>query len=324
MKEINSIFEGADSQRAGRYFLNKACLLISESAFSKASMFIKLGLDLVTCDCIRSWKIDIDKENIFNDIGISNYYAVDYFLCKAFTFGYEASEKELYLGIDAIDKYIKISGDHYGLYIKGRILLSMKQYNFAIECFEQAQNICSSPRNLYRIGRTKEEFTNRFGLAELYKAYLSNMNSVCCGNALQRNTLKKAYTFDLSHPSISSNILSNAFCRNNGKFSTLLKECIDTKSVLLDEFGNILFNNEFVFLETTEEICINSYKYNYTPSCNNDYNRAYDANDYVPGVDDDFANMNNYYSEKNSRSSNPWEDVFGPGEEADAAYWNTE
>lgn len=323
MKEINSIFEGADLQRAGRYFLNKACFLISESNFNKASIFIKLGLDLITCDCIKSWKIDVDKDNIFNDISIPHYHAADYFLCKAFTFGYETSEKELYLGIDAIDKYIKISGDHYGLYIRGRILLSMKQYNFAIECFEQAQSICSSSRNLYRIGRTKEEFTNSFGLVELYKSYLSNMNSVCCGNALQRNTLKKAHTFDLSHPSISGNILSNAFCKNNGEFSILLKECIDTRSAFLNEFGNILFDNDFLFLENIEEICINNHEYNHPPSCNNDYNRAHDANDYAPEFDDEFANMN-YYSRKKSRSSNPWQDVFGPGEEADAAYWNTE
>lgn len=183
------LIERGYKEGLGRYFLKKAVDFAIEKSFGKSYEYIKEGLDILTCDCNRGgWRtkfIDSDK-SIFSELIINYPEIIEYYFVKAYLLSFEENKTDLYIALDAIEKYISKRKDEYGFYIKGKIFLSLGEYSDAFEQFKKASEFKESARILYRIGRIKEQFLNKYGLENLYKSFDINPSSSCCTRTLKK------------------------------------------------------------------------------------------------------------------------------------------
>ena len=183
------LIERNNKEELGKLYLKKGVDFALEKSFGKSYEFLKEGLDFITCDCAwGGWlnNFTISNKDVFNDMDIKNCNYFEYYFTKAFILSYEEGKKELYLALDAIDKYLEIVVDDYGYYVKGKILLAIEEPSEAIKNFYLSKEIAYNYRIEYRIGRTKDQYLNEPGLNEVYKSFLWNPSSACCARILKK------------------------------------------------------------------------------------------------------------------------------------------
>lgn len=174
-KELYVFSSVGNWEKQGKYYFTKAINLIEEQNFDEAYEYLINGFGLITCDC----GIEISEEAIeviSNAIVAENSVYKIYFL-RAFIFLYTEKYNDT---IFLIDDFIKCKPElEIGYYLKGRILLSLDKISEALILFQKALDIKSTSRALYRIGRTKEQYLNKYGIKELYEALKINPSSGC-------------------------------------------------------------------------------------------------------------------------------------------------
>ncbi|MDX2284428.1 MAG: hypothetical protein NW241_09710 [Bacteroidia bacterium] len=267
MNKIKFI-ENIDKESLGKLYFEKAVDFTVNREFGKAFEFFKEGLDFLTCDCQSGdWRKKFEKSDldIFIDVEVQNVVHSEYFFVKAFLLSFEEGKKEQYIALDAIDRYLKVSEDEYGYYVRGKIWLALGEKNEAINNFYLAKQLANSPRIKYRIGRTKEQFLDEYGLEDLYNAFIENPSSCCCCRVLQKFSKSKGIQLDF-HESESENIILKAFNESESelKFQNAYeklfkKESIDNRPFgewennVIIEFVSILKRNSSLFIVEEEE-----------------------------------------------------------------------
>ena len=250
-----------DFDSIGKSFLKSGINYAYQGDVDLSYTFLQLGLDNLTCDCLNGdWfeSQKITKENLSKAKKSAN--TKEYFFCYSFLY-FHSEQVEGYLdkSLDLIDKYLKISPDYLGFYLKGRIL-SMKDQKFeALVMFEKSYELDKSSRNLYRIGRQKE-FLNINGVKEIFQAAIENPHSVCCYRILKVNTQKRGIkvlnNHDKSNPLVTSFLDTTIevwdFQRKfkkilNYDFSNFYE--VEKNKKILDNFSFFLRMNEFFILQ---------------------------------------------------------------------------
>lgn len=249
--EILKSIQRNNLENLGKYFLKKATTFCSKKEFGISYEFFKEGLDLLTCDCNDGWRkeFEILNEDIFFSDIKENISLKAYLFVKAYIVSYEDSLKKLYVALDSIDKYLEFSPDQYGFYVKGRILLALKEEKSALIEFSNAQKIENCHRLEYRIGRVKCQFLNTNGLQELFKSFCTNPSSYCCARILKQNLMLENIHFEL--PPKCENPLLQSFVKQeneyvfSAKYSIFLKnELVNPVDIMVDPRNNI---EEFVY-----------------------------------------------------------------------------
>ncbi len=245
----------------GKSFLKSGINYAYEGDVVLSYTFLRLGLDNLTCDCLNGgWFISqkLTKEaQIKANINVNTK---EYNFCYSFLY-FLSEHVEGYLdkSLILIDKYLKISPDYLGFYLKGRIL-SMKDQKFeALVMYEKSHELDKSSRNLYRIGRQKE-FLNINGMKEIFQAAIENPHSVCCYRILKVNIQKRGIKIPNNHH--QTNPLVTSFLDTtidewdfqkefvkilNYDFSNFYE--VEKKRKILDNFSFFLRMNEFFILQ---------------------------------------------------------------------------
>lgn len=227
---MKKLIERNNKEGLGKYFFKKAVDFAFDKSFGKSYEYFKEGLDIITCDCNGyGWRKRFEKSDktLFNDLLIDYSQPEEYYFVKAYILSYEVEKKELYLALDAIDKYLQTKEDEYGLYIKGKILLSLGENNHAYETFIQASQLNSNPRLLYRIGKTKEQHLDKFGLDNLYNSFIRNPSSVCCARILKKYMKERAVVLPLDKGESNKLLISFTDSEDEWKFDSLYQKFID-------------------------------------------------------------------------------------------------
>lgn len=248
-----------DYDSIGKDFLKTAVKYAFEGDVFTSYTFIQLGLDNLTCDCfIGDWfgSQQMSKEIHLKAIKYSN--TKEFYLCYSFMFLY--SEKvDGYLddALNFIEKYLKISPDYLGFYLKGRILAGKDLDEEALKMYEKSYELDNSSRILYRIGRLKEVIGVN-GIEELYKAAIQNQQSICCCRVLKGITHKRNI---INHVKKSNNPLIVSFLDSKieeWEFQKLFKNLIkydfsdlvelEKNKKIIDEFYLFLRSNTNIYL----------------------------------------------------------------------------
>lgn len=275
-------------EQLGKYFLRKGVNFAIENSFGKSYEFLKEGLDLLTCDCtIGNWRDAYSKssKNIFYDLHIKNVHHHEYYFTKAYIMSYETDKKELYLALDSIEKYLEITEDEYGYYVKGKILAGLEEYEEALKNLYFAREIRDSLRLQYKIGRLKEKQLNGSGIAEILKSFLSNPSSTCCVRILQKHS--KQHCIELEYDEVNDNALINSFLREDNEYNfqllyinTLSKYTSPVfppvENAGISEFIDFISSNskQFNGEKDSEEYYDDNYSYN-------DHHRRYDSDSWL-------------------------------------------
>lgn len=230
--EVNSLIENSHKDSIGKYFFSKAVSFALNKEFGKAYEFFKQGLDILTCDCvIADWLkpyTDSDKK-LFEDINIEHTPHFEYFFVKAYILSYENDKKNLYLALDAIEKYFLVNQDEYGFYIKGKILLGLNEPRNAFECFENASSFGNNSRILYRIGRTKEQLLEENGLEELYNSFIKNPSSVCCARNIKKYMKERGNSLVLNEGETNDLLIAFNNDEDEWKFQSLYEKLLESQ-----------------------------------------------------------------------------------------------
>lgn len=252
-----------DLERIGKHYFEKAVGFVLERDFGKSYEFFKEGLDYVTCDCGEKWteKISNQVTTFFVDIENSDSNHAGYFFSKAFLYSYFNNKKNLYLGLDAIDKYLKISEDEHGLYVKGKILGRLEEYDEAINYFNLSANINKKCSRLnYRIGRTKEQFLKENGLKYLLDSLIANPSSVCCARVFYSNLVKRGKLSIFKDVS-TSNLIIDLFLseKNEDEFQVEYEKILNLNSTTLLNTDNDFFDTKMTseFVEILKSVLSN-------------------------------------------------------------------
>ena len=230
--KVNKLIERSHKESIGKHYLSKAVSFAMKKEFGKSYEFFKEGLDILTCDCIRGgWlKAYSDSEKIlFDDINVSHTPHFEYYFVKAYMMSYEEDKKNLFLALDAIDRYLETNEDEYGYYVKGKILVGLDDPREAFECFMSASMFgVDNQRLLYRIGRTKEQLEEN-GLEELYYSFKKNPLSACCTRVLKKSIKDRGNTLSLIEG--ETNVLLVAFNSDEDEweFQRLFEELLDSQ-----------------------------------------------------------------------------------------------
>lgn len=177
-KEIYQFSKIEYWEKAGKYFFKKAMSFLKSNKFNDAYENLISGYSYITCDCIiGDWFNKDEVADIF--LITSNFdcpaFKLDFL--KAFIFNYT---EKYGAAFNSINSFIDLQpSNEIGYYLKGKILLGLDKYTEAIESFGRALELKKTNRTLYRIGRTKEQFLNDFGLNEMYEAIVINPSSGC-------------------------------------------------------------------------------------------------------------------------------------------------
>ena len=270
--------------RLGKYYFEKAINFTSDKEFGKAHEYLKEGLDSLTCDCLRyDWYKDIN-ENTFIDIDNHFTNKNDYYFVKAFFLSYKTDLKSLYLALDAIDNYLNyITNEDYGYFIKGKILVGLKEHEKAYDFFKKALHIKPNSRNCYYFGRIKEKVLKQNSLDLIFDSLKQNHTSLCGWQFF-----KERFDFyNISMTGHEDNILFNSFIEKDNvtDFTKLLSNTIESS---IDNESNIKIISDF--LEIVK-------KYSYTFSGNFDDDNNWDLNPYNPNNFEE-----NYYNSSESES----------------------
>jgi hypothetical protein len=218
----------------GRYYLKKAVDFVYDREFGKSYEFFKEGLDYRTCDCnFDGWRSRFKKSHvaIFEDLRIEHKKHYEYYFVKAYMLSFESGPVELHSALDAINRYTKVVKDEYGPYVTGKILLALGKHDKACDAFYSSYSTTRTPRTAYRVGRTKEQNLNEYGLYELFESFIMNPSSPCCARNLQKYMKQARITIDpYGH---ESNVLVKSFMQASDEriFSDLYHEHITTQRI---------------------------------------------------------------------------------------------
>lgn len=323
--EKEKLIEKSHKDFLGKYFFKKAVSFAVKNKYGTSYEYFKEGLDIVTCDCIIGGWLDSYKEIdevIFNDINVNHIPEFEYHFVKAYILSFESDKKSLYLALDSVDKYINSIDDEYGFYVKGKILLHLEKPKDALDAFKAALNYRINSRILYRIGRTKEQYLQMNGLDELYNSLMANPLSPCCNRVLAKYSQKHNIKLPLIEN--KDNKLLNSFnskntsdTQFNSQFIFLLRKYSESK-------GNPLFSLNKESKELKD--FIDQLRNNAELFVNGKFNES-SLNEFSPREREDYSSYDEPIQKgdpRYDRNENPWIDVFGPGEEAETAYWNTD
>jgi hypothetical protein len=269
----------------GKYFLKKAVDFAFDGSFGKSYEFLKEGLDVLTCDCNGGgWRKRFKESDktLFTDLLIDCPVHYEYYFVKAYILSFEDDKKYLYLGLDAIDNYLKSTKDEYGLYVKGKIFLSLEDYNQAYETFQEAAEITTNARLLYRMGRTKEQYLNAYGLEDLYNSFNQNPSSVCCARVLKKYMRENGIEFPLKMNESNKLLISFANSEDEFKFDSLFEKYLN-KLYLDDDMPFPTEETLPVITEFINQLRLNSGLFQ--TENDNEYDDDYDSNDYYEKPD---------------------------------------
>lgn len=277
----NKIIETGNKEALGELFLEKGAEFAVQKSYGKAYEFFKEGLDILTHDGIGSnhgWLksyFNSDKK-MFIDIANSHSPYYEYLFVKAYIMSYEeCCTKDLYVALDAIDKYIDEIQDEYGYYVKGKILVNMLKYEEALDCFITAKEYNDSPRIKYYIGDIREGGMNKYGIDQLYFSFLENSTSVCCISSLRKHSLPKVKLLPLEENETNVLLLMfNDYNKDECEFQDLFEEILSQETykgedsrLIIKKFVQVLRDNSDLFIE--KELNIDDlYEYN---EVNDDY-----------------------------------------------------
>lgn len=313
------IFEANHKDEFGKYFFRKAVSFALLKDFDNSYEFFKEGLDFLTCDCVSGgWRNEFKNspEEIFVDLQNATAKKHAYYFVKAILLSYEEDNKNLYAALDSIDNYLKIFEDEYGLYVKGKIHLALKENKEALDLFKRASKLNISTRIQYRIGRTKEELTSEYGIDLLYTAFMSNNSSACCLRTLQKNHRKYKLEFEIQDQE-KENTLCKTFLTLEDEWTFqglyMVKQQNPNKVVERNEKNSFVILSFIDFLKNNENLFANDESED--EHYDDDYENDYDYEDSEPYMSGD---------PRYDSDENPWIDVFGEGDEAETAYWNTD
>lgn len=174
-KELYAFSNIGNWEKQGKYYFTKAIKLIEEYSFDEAYEYLINGFGLITCDCDK-W-ISKEATEAISKANVTNCSIYKVYFLRAFIF-FNAGKYDD--AIFLIDDFIKCKPElEIGYYLKGRILLSLDKISEALILFQKALDIKTTSRTLYRIGRTKEQYLNEYGIIELYEALKINPSSGC-------------------------------------------------------------------------------------------------------------------------------------------------
>ncbi|MGI6225580.1 MAG: AAA family ATPase [Peptococcales bacterium] len=164
-------------EKIGKLYFKKAIENLKQGKFNESYENIIRGYNYVTCDCINGDWFDKDAAEVFSTSNQFDCSASKLDFLKAFIYQY--SEK-YGAALNSINSFIDFEPtNELGYYFKGKTLLGLDKYSEALENFEKALEIKRTNRTLYRIGRTKEQYLESFGLGEMYEAIIMNPSSGC-------------------------------------------------------------------------------------------------------------------------------------------------
>lgn len=292
-----------NKEALGKYYLKKGVDFAFEKSFGKSYEFFKEGLDILTCDC-GSWRKRFEEsdKSILEDLVIKMEERLEYYFVKGYLLCFEENKKELYLGLDAIDKYLNERTDEYGLYVKGEILLRLEQPSDALNAFSEALELGgTNSRLMYRIGRTNEQHLDTYGLEELYQSFDINPSSACCARVLKKYMKEREIEFLIDSSNDNPLIISFSSSESEWKFDNLYEKYL-SKDYLGDDlpFGQTetlpvitsfikeIRKNKDLFVVDNEEYEDESYYDDYDHyDSNNDYTHPYDSPYYNDALDMD-------------------------------------
>lgn len=286
-----------NKEALGKYYLKKGVDFAFEKSFGKSYEFFKEGLDILTCDC-GSWRKRFEEsdKSILEDLVIETNERLEYYFVKAYLLCFEENKKNLYLGLDAIEKYLNERNDEYGLYVKGEILLRLEQPSDAVNSFSEALEIGgANSRLLYRIGRTNEQHLDTYGLEQLYQSFDINPSSACCVRVLKKYMKEREIEFPID--SSNDNPLIKSLCDSEDEWNFdrlyekyLSKEfldndlpfpCEETLPVIIELINFIRSNSKLFVLEEEYNEEFDHYDYNDSYDYYDEPDYKYDARDYA-------------------------------------------
>lgn len=227
---ISKLIDSSNKEKIGKYYLSKGVSFAVKKEFGKSYEYFKEAIDLITCDCTIGGWLDLyinEGNNLFNDLNYRPECQSEYYFVKALIMSYSNDLKELYLSLDAIDRYLEDRNDGYGKYIKGKILLALEKPQEAIDCFASAYSLPNNHILQYRIGRIKEQFLNEEGLGDLFLSFINNNSSACCARNLKKYL--KEDIIVLENEEDRNNKLINSFINEQDEynFQTLYEELLE-------------------------------------------------------------------------------------------------
>lgn len=224
------LIERGNKESLGKYFLQKAVDFAFDGSFGKSYEFAKEGLDILTCDC-GMWRkrYENSDKTLFSDLLVNTSEYLEYYFVKAFILSFEDDVKDIYVGLDSIEKYLNKRQNEYGFYVKGKILLSLEKPAEAYEVFLRAMEFDKNPRLLYRIGRIKEEHFTKNGLKYLSDSFIMNSSSACCVRILKKYMEKRAIDLSKEKKETNKLILSFVGSDDEWRFYNLFEEFLNNE-----------------------------------------------------------------------------------------------
>lgn len=292
-----------NKEALGKHFLKKGVDFAFEKSFGKSYEFFKEGLDILTCDC-GSWRKRFEQSDklFLEDLVIETTERLEYYFVKAYLLCFEENKKELYLALDAIEKYLNERNDEYGLYVKGEILLRLEQPSDAINVFTEAIEIGGTNSRLkYRIGRTNEQHLDTYGLDELYQSFDINPSSACCARVLKKYMKEREIEFPVDSSNENPLTISFISSENEWKFDSLYEKYLNKKYLdddlpfpqeetlpVIIEFINEVRQKQDLFVLDEEEYEDGDYYDDYDNyDYHNDYTHPHDSPYYNDALDMD-------------------------------------
>lgn len=287
-------------EELGKYFLNKGCISFLDGSYNVAYEFFKEGLNLITCDC-SGWNQELKNSTNeqFNQLNIPENQQRAYLFCKGYLLSFLKSDKikELYNALNAIEQYLEIEKDEFGYYVKGKVLHRLNRKPDSLQAFYDANNINSTSRTQYRIGRLVEEESFDFGLDLLFNSFKNNPSSSCCVRILKEFTNNS----NIVIPSDKSdnNELLNSFNDIDTKpwkfgieYGRLLNKDYSKENIdKVNSFVNQITKNSNMFIDSNDYNNYSHYDESYddfsNPMDSEYYNDALDLDQQSPEFWDD-------------------------------------
>lgn len=175
-KELYQFSKNENWEKAGKYFFKKAMSSLKSNQFNAAYKNLITGYSYITCDCTSGdWFNKDEVSEIFSNATTFDCSAFKLDFLKSFIFYHT---EKYGAALNSISSFIDLQpSNEIGFYFKGKILNGLEKYSEALDNFEKAINLKRTSRTLYRIGRTKEQALNDYGLNEMYEAILMNPSS---------------------------------------------------------------------------------------------------------------------------------------------------
>jgi tetratricopeptide (TPR) repeat protein len=172
----------------GEFYFKKAIELILSQRFNDAYENIITGYSYLTCDCRRKW-FNSEVEKILNDAEYFDCSSFKLDLLKAFIFFYSEQYSK---ALNSINSFIDFQPtNELGHYFRGNTLIRLEEYSGALIAFKKALSLKKTSKTFYRVGRTKEQHLNEFGLIEMFDAIKINPSSVCAHWHFAEHALKR-------------------------------------------------------------------------------------------------------------------------------------